>query len=368
MPLISTRGAASARGFGFGASTGTAPTGFKYASLGGTSTQTMFYGSSMVPSGAPTSYPSSFVMVSGTPPGIVLDGNFIATPVFISTNNTASWITWGLGVQSPSQAIQWTGGLNGAIAYNQTAKRVATTYVYLAGKSGYNQRFTTILSTNTGQTNYDFSMGGTPYPAKQVIYSPALDIFVLCGWGSGTAFSSFNGTTGAAINTTSSSWGNWRAGISHDGYPLITQFNGSTAYFLRKYTSSDLNAFTTLGTMPTAVQGIAYHSPLTWCPVNGRYFEVCSGSGGTIYISRSTGNDPTTTTFYTSIGTIYSPIYQPQIFEDKDTGYLYLTALTAYTSKGTSYAGYMARSTDGGTTWTPTDVISRSFARNFSYP
>lgn len=110
MPLISTRGAASARGFGFGASTGTAPTGFKYASLGGTSTQTMFYGSSMVPSGAPTSYPSSFVMVSGTPPGIVSDGNFIATPVLSLQTTQRLGLHGDLEYKAPRRQSSGLGG------------------------------------------------------------------------------------------------------------------------------------------------------------------------------------------------------------------------------------------------------------------
>lgn len=365
MPLISTRGAASARGFGFGATTGA--TGFKYGAMAGITSQTLRFGASMLPNTPPSAFPANLQTTNGMKAGIVVDGNVIATVNGYSTNSGASWtnVAQGSTIEAPSQTSQGCAGLNGGIAYNPIGKRVAVTWAYYTGKA-YVQRTNTFVPTTGAATGYNMSLGSNS--ARQILYAPALNCFVMCKLDNST-YSSFDGSTGTFLGIISLSPGNWSAGVSVDGYPLITQFNGSTGFFLRKYLAADLSSSTNLGTLPTTVQSLPYHSPITYCPINGKYFHV-STSGGSIYFSRSTGSsDPENLQYYTSYGTIYNPIYNPNIFEDKDTGYLYASFLTAYTVKTTFFAGLTLRSTDGGNSWTEqTSYNGRAFCRNFSYP
>ncbi len=292
--------------------------------------------------------------------GVVADGLFLANTYSYSLNSGTSWTVYG-NTQAGASPIALTAGLNGAIAYNPTAKIVASTAYVNVDKFNNYARMQYVSSLGANGSNQVSSQN---QQAQQILYSPALNIFILANFG--TSAKTFNGTTpSVAIATpTGFSTGNRRWGITSDGYPMAP-----VGTDLRKYTSTDLSVYTSFGTITSP--DYATQTPNTWCPINGRYYTAgYSGSGASVSITRSSGDtDPHQQTlcgsFTHPVGST-NGIANLNFFEDKD-GYLYLSyAAHEPVGKGYSWRGGTFRSVDGGVTWTTYSTM-RAIARNVTF-
>lgn len=369
MPLLGTRGAASAKAFGF---TGlTATTGYGYIALQQPLQQTVLGGPSPTSLTTLSTQPSGGSIVQR---GIIADGAFIAMAgVLYSTNNGVTWSTWAsLGGQTPAGN---TVGLNGSIAYNSTGKRAFTFGVgYDFKSSSFIATGYSVTSTGSKASSSSFNMGGSAN-SKSVLYSPALDYFYVMNYG-GSASTCFYipGSTGTGGSTTSIGGnGTYNAGVSSDGYPIQAVYAGfGTTYYLRKFVSADLSSYSSYGTISDSYGTYPYNaqSPWLWCPVNGRYY-VAGGSGtsGEVAVRRSTNSSDPQSLTYVGGFNIPSGVYVQSLnLLETATGHLFVFGWCGVsTGKGTSNTMFTYRSTDGGATWSSSGLTQLlTMSKNFT--
>jgi hypothetical protein len=359
MPTMITRGSASAKAFGFTGKTGVA--GYKYVYMSGGNSNTTYGGDTVLTATLLPTQPTNTNLKGIV--GVIADGGFIANTQWYSTNNGSSWAQWSYPASQESTPY----GLNGSIAYGTVSKIAMTAYAGYNGKTGYNVQPQTVTKTGSVVAATYFFIGGSP-PFKSVSYSPALNTFYVNNWGaSANSFRYFDGTSITGGGTASpGSNGNYRAGISKDGYPLIAIYVGGVTFVLREFTSSDLTTYNTIGTISWSGSGLSNHSPFYWLPINNVYMIAAGGSGATIYV----GTAPNGSAAFTQIGTVStgaSTVNSVAIFEDA-TGMLVLSGLaTGYDPKSGYYNyNYSFKSTDGGVTWTSIVTTTLGASKNFT--
>ena len=285
--------------------------------------------------------------------GLAVDGSFIAQASGkYSINGGSTWTTW-----SSDHAMSGAGrpfGVNGVIAYNPTAKRAASWFIYQSHVTNY-----IYIESVTSLGTYTLtSLAGMP-PGQMptnILYASAFNAFYAMqyGGGSGNWFSA-DGTTGLYANAGSlGGHGSHPPGISHNGRVMAAVFTGIFPnYGLREFTLADLSSSTLYGNISGLQYNAPAHSPFTYATINGKYIHA-HGSGGSIIISSATTAAPHT---YTQISTITpsgsSAISNSNFIEDSNGTLwvfgLYVQQLHAYFSAQYAYNYY---STDGGVTWT----------------
>jgi hypothetical protein len=227
--------------------------------------------------------------------------------------------------------------------------------------------------TSTGSVVGASSTGlGGGSTVNNIIYSPALNTFYLMNFGNSISLSwAVDGTTGTGGSSAAGSApGNFRAGISDDGYPIQAQFAGfGTTFYLRKYLSSDFSISTSYGTISGADVNAQIHSPWFWAPVNNKYVHAAGGSNGnTLNFSSASLANPQA---YTGIGSQLLPFavgISSANFIEQTNGTLWVFGLyTANTGKQNFNALYTYYSTDGGVSWTASGIGPfAALAKNFT--
>lgn len=356
MPLLGTAGAASAKGFGlFRQASGGA--GYAYVgmyqpllqnALGGANPLSMSYLPVQPGSG------------SINRQGVVADGQFIVYGESkYSTNNGASWVDW----QSLTVG-QYTGtGLNSVIAYNSVQKCAATWgYVFDPKTSYYYITVYMLLSTGVKNSS-SFSVIGQ---GRSILYAPALSYFYLMNIGTSLTNGRGVNWTGTNFSVTVGQPGNYRAGVSSDGYPIQAFLTGGTTYQLRKYLSADFSSYSSYGNISDSYASNVYQSPWVWCPINGRYYVAAgSATSGVVTIRRSSGSSDPHLLTYSGNFTIpgAGSLYTINILETS-TGVL--CVFGQYNETGVGAMPFTYYSSDAGVTWTrnsssPAATISKNF-------
>jgi hypothetical protein len=365
MALIGTFASLSSRGFGF-----LTQASVIYPFMGQQSTATAsVYGGTTVLN--MTSIPVQPTNVSAKAIGLAVDGTFIAQASNqYSLNGGASWNSWMTPGQYTPSGMPF--GINGGIAYNPTAKRAMSFNVDYNFKGSYFYASPTSV-TSTGSVVGASSTGlGGGSTVNNIIYSPALNTFYLMNFGNSISLSwAVDGTTGTGGSSAAGSApGNFRAGISDDGYPIQAQFAGfGTTFYLRKYLSSDFSISTSYGTISGADVNAQIHSPWFWAPVNNKYVHAAGGSNGnTLNFSSASLANPQA---YTGIGSQLLPFavgISSANFIEQTNGTLWVFGLyTANTGKQNFNALYTYYSTDGGVSWTASGIGPfAALAKNFT--
>lgn len=350
MPLVSTRGAASAKAFGWTGKTGGG--GYAYVSQGSPSTGNVYAGSSVATATLLPTQPTNrgtngFV-------AIVAHGAKIASTQYYSGNNGVTWAEWN-GISNGTNYLPM--GLNGAAAYNPTAKRLLTYRIDADPKSSQWYITTAPLDLNTGVgSGGSIFYIGTSLQVRNITYSPTVNTFYINSWGSSNAnYRYIDGTTGVGGNTVAlGSNANYQPGLSNNGYPLIPIFVGGVTFQLREYTSSDLSTYNNLGGISDGYYTYPRQSPWLWFPVNNKYIVACApNTGGSIYIRSSTSGSPASLSLIGTISGVSNyAIISCGLMEEAD-GRLWLSGIAQfYDPKGGYYLStYTQYSLDGGVSW-----------------
>ena len=360
MPTMITRGAASAKAFGFTGKTG--GLSYKYMYMGADTSNTVYGGTTLLTGALLPNQPPN--VNTKRQIGIVTDGSFIANTLYYSTNGGVSWTVYGATSSTQNNPF----GINGSIAYGTVSKIAMMAFTGYDGKSGYNCQPMTVSKTGSVVAATGFAIGGSP-PITNVMYSPALNTFYVNYWGSSSnSIRYFDGTSITGGGTASPGGrGNYIAGISKNGYPLLAVYTGGITFVLREFTSSDLSTYNSIGTLSYSYSSYQFQSPFYWLPVNNKYLLCAGGSGGSVAVSSASDGSAS----FNYIGSFnfggnYS--LRPAIVED-ETGMLVMSGYADYPiSKGGSYLGfYSAKSTDGGVTWTAVGISNvYGGSKNFS--
>jgi len=371
MPLLATRGAASARGFGFTASVSNP----KYAYVGiNTGYAITTYGGSSI--AALASLPTQAGSKASISTGIVTDVSFIAfSGGAYSTNGGKSWTSWTITGEQGDTAPS---GLNGGIAYNPTAKLAVT---YYATKDQKSQEFTFtaagVLSTGTTSSASIGNVGTTSYTGG-IVYSPTLNYFYVMNYGTGTSSGNVFSMSGTSLATNATLTGfssaGYFAGVSNDGYLIQVVSTGGNAR-VRKYTATNLSTYTDYGVISDPYQANFRKSGIFWATVNNKYYIASSDvtvNKNVIRVCTATSAAPQTYTLVGSVtvntGTGGYVAKIGNIFEDTN-GTLYVSGLAAFYNKGkfSNSGAFTYYSTDAGVTWTQkTGVALQVISKNFT--
>lgn len=351
MPLPITRGAASAKAFGWTKQSGGA--GYPFVAMGGNGRASVLKTTSWgtTPTGTiwtpPPTQPTGGTLNGII--GVVSDGSFIATTMDYSINNGASWTQYTGG----SSTKYLPGGLNGSIAYSTVSKRSCTFVIGSNPKTGsFVFTPTTISRTGTIITSPPFEVGPVN-TVSNITYSPVFDYFYINGYGS--IPSNYRYISAAAPGSASSAGvgqtSGYRPGISDDGYPIIPLYLGGTTFQLRKYTTADLSTYTTLGTVSDGYFGQSAKSPWLWYPVNNKYI-VAAGQTSQIFVQGASSGSPASLSLIGSFSIGSTSIQSVNVSEDA-TGKLLCAGVASFTDPkgGTNVSTYTFFSTDGGVTW-----------------
>lgn len=367
MPLVSTRGAASAKAFGWTVKKG----GAGYAYVGMTSnnrngvTQAASFG---------TAPPGPFLPLATQPPsstlqgiiGVVADGQFITTTGNYSLDNGVTWAQLtGSGTQK-----YFPPGVNGAIAYSTTSRRAFTVAVGGGGKSG--EIFCSpITITRAGSIvgSPAFSIGASAQTISNVTYSPALNYFYVNAFGnSANTYRYIDAANPASgTSTTLGTPSHYRPGISDDGYPLIPINVGGSNFDLRKYTSADLSTYTSYGTVSDAYFGQTTKSPWLWFPINNKYI-IAAVQSNNVYILTATSGSPQSLSYLGDFNNGQaSGVFCVSVSEDA-TGKLICSGIATYADGkgGFSTQNFCFFSSNGGVSWTNYLQTVLGASKNFS--
>lgn len=371
MPTAITRGAASAKAFGF--TSGTGGVGYKYMGQA-TSSGSFYWGNTA----AEVASNNNMITATGisnmwtydtyAAAGVVNDGQFIGTRGGYSRNNGATWTAAAPYNFYNSYYQQFTsGGVDGGIAYSKTTKAYGFFSTGYDGK--YNQwyYYVNVIPT-TGSTNtYGLSFGSSPsYRMKQVLYWPLYDAFLVNATGWPYALYA-NSTTGhSTLNT--------QGGTTQGGQRWCIDPSSGYLYYndgLTIYSTNDIS-FATVSYVGSDISG-SYNWAYQSTPIKGPggyWYKTADTTSGTtyyctVYISDNT-NYPVN---WTQVGQVYTGyMYQghPSLFWDSASNTLYLTCLF-YVSG--SYGGpfwFTQSSTNGGSTWNTTSNAKMAMTKNFT--
>ena len=347
MPLVSRRGAASVKAFGWTKQSGVA--GFAYVGMSSNNRPAVTKATSFGTSGTGTNFTS---IPTQPPSGSSLD-------------NGATWTQYAGG-----GTIKYVPpGLNGAIAYSTTSKRALTFTIGAFGKSGENGCVPiTVSSTGSVNGSAAFSIGAATNMSN-VTYSPAFNYFYVNAFGnSANTFRYINAASVATgANATLGTPSHYRPGISSDGYPLIPINTGGSNFDLRKYTSSDLSTYTSLGTVSDGYFGQSTKSPWQWFPINNKYI-IAAVQSNNVNILVATSGSPASLSYVGSFNNGQAAsVYCVGVSEDA-TGKLICAGIAQYAEPkgGFSVQNFCFFSTDGGVGWVNYGQTVLGASKNFT--
>lgn len=366
MPAINTRGAMSARGFGFAAPQGSA--GYKYLMLYSTGTY-IYYSNTTVAAIVVGSTPyintGTAYWQGGspyTPNGVATSGSTIVASTAVSSNNGATWTSFlpvGSWNNYYTSNIYTAGGRNGNIALDPTTKVACGAWAYYNSKTAQNY---TVIVTYPG-TSYSAVSGVNPYytcvtfwPLANRFYAPVFQsstVTSLPTSGSGSSFS-------AAITMGGQPWC-----YAADG-SLYWVTNGSNVY---NTTDTSLSsAGTYVGTDYWAsyiTQSVPVQAGGSWYKVirySTVYYFLVSSSVHPTFSSSVLSTIPNTISGAQAAGRV-------SLFYEADTGRFWVNALWLVSGpKGAYYIWTTNWSTDG-VSWTTVSNFQGAmcFTKNTSY-
>lgn len=343
MPLISTRGSASSRGFGQFAAGQT-----QYNFLIMPDNQGTIQARNVLGAGGTGPY-LKFGNISqnaSSPCFLVLDGtSFLASGNYFSLNNGSTWTTYWdpVGIASGNAGT----GLNAGGAYKSTGtKTVASLRTNV--NFGYGSYGGFNYATSTGAMgSIEFSLGSGPTTVG-LCYSPALNAFVtLTNYGGVRCYDASN--FGLLGSSGFGSPGNYRLGVSFDGYPLFYSYAGfGTTYYLRKILTADLTSVSQLGTLNDSTVSQNWQSGILINSFTNQYMKVAGASGGGAKYFGVSSDAVTWTNYYIppSLGENYTT--KGDVIAVSTTE-LYANFTSVITDVGVQPVTY--RSTDGGSSW-----------------
>ena len=374
MPLISTTGSLSSRGFGeFRRAASAFPTywaqqidngtaGYYRANDLVTLLNSMTGGTNKTPTSPnPTSY-------AGQRSGMLLASGNIAwsDSAFRTTNNGSTWAQSALISNDIHNNSTRTLGVNASFAYNPTGDVLVYFTSTYNGKDQNVQINPILVRASTqsltlvayaGTMTISGSTANSPY----IIYAPNLNryyIFVHAGLTTGctggiytaTGVLSFLGTIG--IDSVY-----FTAGVSASGNLIAFQYTGANNRKLIEFTDANLTTFTDYGTVTGLNQvGSSGYGQFKYLPINGKYGLVQNGNSPSFnYSSSSSPASFTRVPITISVPSYSTPSSQgSSIFEDTN-GDIYVNLYAQLLPpKGNSVNMSLTyRSTDGGNSFTP---------------
>ena len=360
MPAINTRGALSARGFGFGATAAAA--GYKWMTQNTSGGNTLNYSNTtLVPQTGSLSTGS--VAWQGTDSrtyaGLVTFGNLIVVPIAFSTDKGVNW-TFISSYNYTTGNDYTPAGPSSNVAMHPTTGSFISIFT-VPIKSGYAGYISYRNSSGAGNT---FTSSYTPsiYAWKQAFCWPSKSSFYVLQsstsqfrWlsTSGTDYGDFTNPAGATI-------GNQK---------LCTSVDGTTLYFsaganIYSTTSADWSGFTNLGADAYSSQGFQ-SQPIKG--IGGYWWKTYASGGSLVLVRSSTTDGPYGWSYYTIIsgGTFITVYGKQQLYYDSTDGKMYaITNGNGYVGKYTQNFFAAWRSTDA-TTWNYLTSGWMSIARNY---
>lgn len=367
MPILNTRGAASANGFGFGTAAGGA--GYKYLMLYGTGFNIYYSDTTIgaiVPGTTPFINTGTSYWQGGSPQtiaGVAASGLTIVAGGGRSTNNGATWITYAPIVNWPAlyQDVRLAGGANGSVALDPISKVGATAYKSYDGKSGL---WANTIVTNVSSRTY---VSSNLFPTC-ITWWPLAGRFFTPFYNSVAVNSITTGSSGAAYSLPTSNgaqpwcyaddgalyWSTW-GGPNGSVYKTTDTSLSSTGTFV----GNDYYANYIDQTVPVKGSGSNWYKIIRYNNVFG--FLSNGGSGHPTFGS----------SFTTYMPNPYGGIAQqhPSLYYEADTGRLWANLLYYV---GGSYPFYIWNtfySTDQGGSWTWVTSLNSTlcFTKNTSY-
>jgi hypothetical protein len=197
------------------------------------------------------------------------------------------------------------------------------------------------------------------------MYSPALNTFYVQS-GDPTFYRYFDGTsiTGGA-NVTVGAATNYKAGISHNGYPLIAVNTGGTNFDLREYTSADLSSATNFGAISGLVYSRSAQSTFKWLPNNNKYIHCSWVSTSTIGVYTATSGSPQAYTNIVNTNIAGTTSINTSGIAEIDND-IYIFGIATYSGKTPYVSTYSIKSSDGGYTWANTTIPILGITKNFT--
>ena len=178
-----------------------------------------------------------------------------------------------------------------------------------------------------------------------------------------------DGTSGTGVTVTGiGPPGNYRTGVSANGYPMQAVYAGFGSFFyLREFLASDLSSYNQYG-ISGSQNSYQTKSPFFWAPVNNLYYLAEGSSGGsTIYILIASSSSPGG---FSNVGTI-SPAGATGItslnFIEQSNGTLWVFG--RFISGSGKYANIVPLSyysTDAGNTWSQGSIEYTALAKNYT--
>lgn len=345
MPTIITRGAASAKSFGFTNASGGA--NVKYLILGSsgqvysTTTPNLQTAGIYLNSGVTTINQESYEF-----PAVIANGNFIATNNYYSKDNGASWTLYKqLFVTSTIQSTAI--GVNGGFAICPTNNNILSftprfdyakggSYSYLVGYNG--------TSVSNAVINYT-----TGYQPRNVVYCSALGGFYASLIQGQTWFIYENSLGTPYSVSTQSGISQYLPYVNSSGYYVAPYYNGSS-FFYRTFNSQDLSSYSSTTSITGSNRPL--NSAPVWHPATGKYYMVgFSSAGGSSQIYFQESTDGASFSLKTTISTSTSGFRRLSFNFTSDTdfviqGYAYFYGKSGYTQSPASYY-----SSDAGVNW-----------------
>lgn len=343
MPTMITRGAASAKAFGFTNASGGA--GYKYLILGGSAQIYSVNTPNLQTTGTliSTNYLNQEAYEF---PAIVAKGNFIATNNYYSNDNGVTWTLYKQNFGSSviqSKAI----GVDGGFSINPTTKNIVSlsprldyakggSFMYIKGYNGIS-----ITSATVG-----FNTG---YQPRNIVYCSALGGFYVSLLQGQTWFIYENIlNVPYGVNSTGSSSAYYPY-ANKDGYYVAPFFNGSS-WAYRTYNSQDLSTYSST----TVIQGSQrpYNTVPVWHPATQKYYMAgYSTAGGTSLIFFQQSTDGANFSLITSFSTATTGYNRLSFNFTSDTdfviqGYGFFASKSGYVQSPVSYY-----SSDAGVNW-----------------
>lgn len=376
MPIVSTIGAASSRGFGEfrRAASGSAFPTYWVSKTDFTSSgsRIRFYrGNDLTnllsnsPSGIapaqPASGPTALSIFNANRVGVLLaNGNTAFSDYFsYTTNNGTSWTNSGRP-SNQQKAIEPAYGLNGMFAYRPSSNSIIGFSSQPDTKAGILAVDIFLLSALTGafQSSGSWTGGSSAATATQVLYAPNFDnyiIFANANNDASTQAVAYNGSfTSQLFNTSGTIDGRaFRAGVSAAGNVMVFWYTGTTTRELREYTNGNFtgSSYISHGTVTGAFSGNRY-STLVYLPVNQKYVMATKTGAAQVGFAYSSASTPaafsTTTVNLTGLDATVSDVHGFTFFEDTN-GDIYMNIMTTASAAGDGgRLSLTYKSTDGG--------------------
>lgn len=373
MPVTSTIGALSSRGFGEFRTMGSAFTTYwastvhnsnVYIARGNTLSTllaNLHISSNYTPFTPPS--PNLTASASAQRRGMLLaTGNVVWSDLAYTTTNggTSAWTATSHISNDMNPSDRLVLGQNGAFAYKPSTNVLSYYTTYFDSKTNQVQSYAVFVNASTRayiSVSFPLLGVGSSNSSQQLIYAPSQDRFYLfmngANQGSTTVGIYTSAPTSVTVNVPVDCF-RFGAGVSANGQVLLFHNDTGTNRRLREYTDVNLTTFTDHGNV-TGLPGTGNpYSNIQYLPVNNKYGMTWRIAGDLRFFYSSVSNPAafTSVSFSASVpGASITSILSSSIFEDIN-GDIYITYLVRLQSKILETWSLTYRSTDGGASFT----------------